>query len=82
LNYSASITGGARIQSSCIESANSLVKQKVIVDDEKSEKRAKNFRSGTPTRHLAPDPAAKNVEKYFKPARHPNLDCIFVSQPR
>jgi hypothetical protein len=35
LNSRASIAGGARVQSSCIDSPNYLVKRKVIGDDEK-----------------------------------------------
>jgi hypothetical protein len=35
LKFRASVAGGARIQSSCIESSNYLVKRKVIVEREK-----------------------------------------------
>ncbi len=36
--FRASVAGGARIQSPCIESLHGLVKRKVIVDDEKVER--------------------------------------------
>lgn len=44
LDFRASIAGGARIQSPCIESLNYLVKRKVNVDDEKMMRKG-NFES-------------------------------------